>query len=192
LDVLKNRAEVAISCLTTVAHERNIPSLNELLIHLSAIYQILCKDIRRLQPLPEFQVTLENDCKVGRPKVAIAKETLIDLKDLGFSWTEISSMLLVSRWTIQRRVKEFGITDLVSYSNISDDELDEYVRQAKEQYGTLAGRSMVLGFLNSLGVRIQRRIIIKSLVRVDPDSSSLRWACLIKRRKYSVPGPNSL
>ena len=51
---------------------------------------------------------------------------------------------------------------------------------------------MVTGYLKSLGLRVQQKRVGKALVRVDPKTSKIRWACLIKRRKYQVPGPNSL
>ena len=47
--------------------------------------------------------------QVGRPKYDIKEETLIELRSLGFSWEDIARMLLVSRWTIHRRVSEFGL-----------------------------------------------------------------------------------
>ena len=46
--------------------------------------------------------------QVGRPKYDIKEETLIELRSLGFSWEDIARMLLVSCWTIHRRVSEFG------------------------------------------------------------------------------------
>lgn len=49
-----------------------------------------------------------------------------------------------------------------------------------------------MGHLRSLGIRIQQKRLIKTLVRVDQENSRLRWACLINRRKYNIPGPNSL
>ena len=50
---------------------------------------------------------------------------------------------------------------------------------------------MVLGHLRCQNIRIQHWRVNKSLLRVDPASSRARWAILIKRRKYHVPGPNS-
>ena len=47
--------------------------------------------------------------QVGRPKFDIKEETLVELRSLGFSWEDISRMLLVSCWTIHRKVKEFGL-----------------------------------------------------------------------------------
>ena len=54
------------------------------------------------------------------------------------------------------------------------------------------GRSLVMGYLWQCGLRVQQERVAKALVKVDPGNSRLRWAALIKRQKYSVPGPNSL
>ena len=50
--------------------------------------------------------------QVGKPQFDIKEDTLFELHSLGFSWEEISRMLLVSRWTIHRRVSEFRLTHL--------------------------------------------------------------------------------
>ena len=52
----------------------------------------------------------------GRPKYEIPKEHLLYFKSLGFTWNAIADMLLVSRWTLRRRVIEYGITDLVGFA----------------------------------------------------------------------------
>ena len=52
--------------------------------------------------------------------------------------------------------------------------------------------AMILGHFSSIGLRVQQQRVSKALVRVDPVNSRLTWACLVQRRKYSVPGPNSL
>ena len=44
-------------------------------------------------------------------------------------------MLLVSRWTIQRRVAEFGLDHLSEFDEISDDEVDQKVRNFMQQHG---------------------------------------------------------
>ena len=51
---------------------------------------------------------------------------------------------------------------------------------------------MILGHLSSIGLHVQQRRVSKALVRVGPINSRLRWACLVQKRKYSVPEPNSL
>lgn len=54
------------------------------------------------------------------------------------------------------------------------------------------GISMLRGALLSRGLLIQRQRIIDSVRRVDPINQGLRRVCRIQRRRYSVPGPNSL
>ena len=54
----------------------------------------------------------------GRPAYHIPKEVLVELRGLNFSWCTISDMFGVSRWTVMRRVQEYGISDLQEFSNI--------------------------------------------------------------------------
>lgn len=128
----------------------------------------------------------------GRPKFKIPEEQLVYFRNLGYTWTDISSMLLISRWTVARRVKEYGIEHVTGFSNITDDELDNKIRQLQVLHGKVMGRSLILGHLSAQGLRVQVSRVRKALVRLDPGTSRIRWACLVKRRKYSVPAPNSL
>lgn len=72
-------------------------------------------------------------------------------------------MLLVSRWTIRRRVIEYGIQEITGYSDISDEELDTIIQQFIGQHGSLVGCSIVSGHLRSLALRIQRQRVITVL-----------------------------
>ena len=101
-------------------------------------------------------------------------------------------MLLVSRWTIQRRVAEFGLEHLSKFDEISDDELDNKVGNFLQEHGCFVGSSMICGHFRSQGIRIQRDRIRKSLARIDPRNARIRSAITISRRAYCVPGPNSL
>ena len=65
--------------------------------------------------------------QVGGPKFDIKEDTLFEPRSLGFSWEDISRMLLVLRWTFHRRVSEFGLTHLSRVSDITDDQLDSKV-----------------------------------------------------------------
>ena len=101
-------------------------------------------------------------------------------------------MLLVSRWTLRRRVVEFGIEGATGFSSITNDELDAFVKQFMDQHGSLVGCSIISGHLTSLGFKMQRSRIRATVARVDPVNVRLRWAVVVCRRSYSVPGPNSL
>ena len=118
------------------------------------------------------------------------------LRSLYFSWEAIAGILQVSISTLQRRRKEFGLSDS-AYSEISDDELDEMYRRitGSPTTGILTpniGRRRFIGALRSRGLNVQRWRVTECLRRVDPVGTALRWRMTIHRRKYYVPTPNSL
>ena len=82
-------------------------------------------------------------------------------------------MLLVSRWTIQRRVAEFGLEHLSKFDEISDDEVDQKVRNFMQQHGCFVGPFMIRRYFHSWGIRIQRDRIRKSLARIDPRNARI-------------------
>ena len=92
----------------------------------------------------------------GRPSFNISAEMLEDLRGYGFSWTKIARMLGVSRWTIHRRVRDMGLTNLVEFTLISDDELDALVSSYINRHGDNSGQVYIIGYLRSLGIRVQR------------------------------------
>ena len=130
--------------------------------------------------------------RVGRPKFHIDRETLIGLRQIGNSWSAIARMFLISRWTIYRRVNEFDLDEMGSYSNISDDDLTDLLLNYIHQQGRLVGFPMAYGYLRSLGLRIQQQRVKDCLRLIDPFFARLRWATVIHRRSYSVRAPNSL
>ena len=133
--------------------------------------------------------------KSGAPvKLAfdISAELLEDLLGLGFTYTRIAQMLGVSRWTISRRIKDYGLEDFGSFSKLSDDELEDVVRGYIREHGATSGQVYMTGYLRSLGLRVQRRRVRECLARLDPQNRALRWGILVSRRVYQVPWPNSL
>ena len=129
---------------------------------------------------------------VGRPRLQISEDALTQLRSLGFKWKHIADMLLVSRWTIRRRVIEFGLEEITGFTEMANEQLDGLVRQFIQEHGSVVGCSIINGYLRSLGIRIQRHRLRSSIARVDPINVRLRWAVVVSRRAYSVPGPNSL
>lgn len=101
-------------------------------------------------------------------------------------------MLRISRWTLYRRVREFNLENLSRYSDISVEELDALMRGYISRHGNTTGESYFIGYIRSQGLRVQRDRVRASLTRVDPENTKLRWVCVITRKLYSVPGPNSL
>ena len=64
---------------------------------------------------------------VGKPPFDISAELLENFLSLGFSYTRISEMLGVSHWTVSRRIKDYGLGDLKSFSKLSDNEFAKVV-----------------------------------------------------------------
>eukprot|EP00112_Aurelia_sp_Birch-Aquarium-sp1_P010537 Seg2246.4 transcript_id=Seg2246.4/GoldUCD/mRNA.D3Y31 product="hypothetical protein" protein_id=Seg2246.4/GoldUCD/D3Y31 len=133
----------------------------------------------------------------GRKRLCITQEQLEHLRSLFFSWEKIASLLGVSISTLQRRRREFGLSDRFEhYSEISDDQLDEIYRGITGNEGGPVtpniGRRRFIGALRSRGLRIQRWRASECIRRMDPVGTSLRWRMVISRRKYFVPMPNSL
>ena len=126
---------------------------------------------------------------VGRPRLHISEDVLLNLRSFGFTWEKISEMLLVLS---RRRVVEFGLDQTTGFSEISNEQLDTIVTQFLTNHGNLVGYSIVSGHLRSLGLRVQRDRIRESIRRVDSRNSRIRWAVIVSRRSYSVAGPNSL
>lgn len=75
-------------------------------------------------------------------------------------------------------------------STMSDEELDNLVVHLRSHYRR-AGISMLDGMLRRLGHHVQRERIRQSLTRIDPVQRVFE-RIRIRRRTYSVPGPNSL
>ena len=75
-------------------------------------------------------------------------------------------------------------------STISDVALDDLISQLCSHFRR-AGLTMLDGMLRRLGHRLPRERIRHSLMRIDPVQRVFQ-RIRIRRRVYSVPGPNSL
>lgn len=129
----------------------------------------------------------------GHPKIVIEREKLKNLLDTHLPVSCIATCLGVSRRTVYRRMKDFGLSVRGSYSTLTDQELDNVISAIKSQMPN-AGYRMVQGHLVSMGLRIQCWRMMASMLRVDAAGIFLRMTELgcIVRRSYSVRGPLSL
>ena len=75
-------------------------------------------------------------------------------------------------------------------STLSDDAVDNLILQLRSHFRR-AGISMLDGMLRRLGHHLPRERIRESLMRIDPVQRVFQ-RIRIRRRVYSVPGPNSL
>lgn len=146
------------------------------------------------RPTSVAQVSIASKCtgQAGRPSFQISQEVLEDLRGFGFSWQKIANILGVSRWTVYRRVQEYGLQSMSDFSSVSDRELDDIISEYMNQHGETTGQSYITGYLRSKGLRVQRSRVRGSMARLDPDNAALRWGAVVTRRTYQVPWPNSL
>lgn len=127
----------------------------------------------------------------GRPCYDIPKEQLEFLVECNFKVEVISHILGVSKRTIERRLSEFGITKQEKFSSIGDEDLDETVNEVKETFPN-CGSKMMLGYLRSRGIYVQRRRVRDSLNRIDPLGVIARRCRCMHRRTYNVIRPLAL
>ena len=106
----------------------------------------------------------EGSSRRGRPKLSISEDALLYFGELGYSWKDISLMLNVSQWTIYRSVCELHLENVTGFGNISDDDLDQLIQHFKQVHGPIVGRSLALGYLRGLGLRVQQERVAKALV----------------------------
>ncbi|KAL4009537.1 hypothetical protein ACER0C_003389 [Sarotherodon galilaeus] len=128
----------------------------------------------------------------GRSLYLITREQLSFLKSCGFTAPQMADILNVSLRTIRRRLRQYHFTRASMYAELTDSALDEHVQDivaGNEQIGPEAVRAS----LRVRGLRVQRRRVRASMLRINPGAAALR-AVLRRpeRRTYQVAGPNSL
>ena len=137
------------------------------------------------------QHTAQTPVQPGRPAFDISAEQLEHLLELGFSATTTASLLGVSRSTVCRRMRDFGLSCSMKYCYISDESLDDIVRAICQEF---PGRrvKMLQGHLVERGVVVQQRRVRDALRQTDPEGVLMRQRLGIRRRKYNVTFPLEL
>ncbi|KAK2564589.1 hypothetical protein P5673_012050 [Acropora cervicornis] len=124
----------------------------------------------------------------GGPQLDINREQLeyFLFYDLGVQ--DIADALSVSKSTVQRRFREYGISVSSAMSQQTDDQLDDIVRKIKNDFPN-AGYRRVDSQLRYQGIKVPKSRVRESLQRVDPEGVAQRWLALMPRCTYNVPGP---
>lgn len=176
------RLEALLRCLLWV----------EPVFSLSAHFSALLAAVSDMISCVESSIMEEKDLRHrGRPQLNISEAVLSRLLEQDFTQVEIAKILGCSTKTIHRRTVQFGLHHFIEYTEITDSQLDALVKDFVSNFPT-AGQKSLAGHLSGLGYRIQRFRIRESMYRVDPWGVDQRSRQLLHRRKYRVPGPNSL
>ena len=127
----------------------------------------------------------------GRPRIEIDENQLSLLLSFQLSCADIGNMLQVSARTVRRRIVDYGLEEFTEYTNLPDAELDCLTTEFVHLYPN-GGQRTYEGYLCAKGIKVQRRRIRESLLRVDYNGVRQRFRRVLHRRQYSVPMPNSL
>ncbi|KAJ8693492.1 hypothetical protein PTI98_008480 [Pleurotus ostreatus] len=147
----------------------------------------------------------------GRPRVHIDPTFLESALELRGT-THLAEVFNCSARSVRRRALELGIAlpaapvrnivevdgeQVAQYtstsapvSTLNDEELDQHIRSILESFPN-AGRRMIDGHLRASGHRLPRERVTMSYLRVH-GTPAIFGNRHIARRRYSVPGPNSL
>lgn len=113
------------------------------------------------------------------------------LRGLRLSWVKIARYLGISRSTLYRRLEEEGLSHYTKYTDINDSDLDSIIAAIKQNHPN-DGECLMTGHLAREGIIIPRAKLRASIHRVDPINTALRRSFVVRRRVYSVPGPNAV
>ena len=95
----------------------------------------------------------------------------------------------VSVSTIRRRMSASNMSIRATYSALTDEELDQQLVISVQQCFPNWGNRQMYGHLN---VRVQFHRVRESQSRIDPEGTMMRRLQHLKRRSYSVRGPQHL
>ena len=110
----------------------------------------------------------------GRPKFDINREQLEYFLFYYLAVQDITVALSVSKSTVQRRFREYGISVSLAMSQQTDDQLDDIGRQIKNDFPNAAYRC-VDSQLRYQGFKVPQSRVRESLQRVDPEGVAQRW-----------------
>ena len=128
---------------------------------------------------------------VGRPCYDIQLATLEFLLESRFIVSQIADIFCVSIRTVRRRMSHYDISVRNTYTDMSQQELDETVSRIQEEF-PLCGYRQMQGHLTAQGIRVQQGRVRESQRRVDPGGCIMRRLSSINRRVYRVNGPLAL
>ena len=86
-----------------------------------------------------------------------------------------------------RRVDESGLSHLQMFSDISDNDLDNLVRDFMSRHSAITGEPFISGYFCPKKYHIQWSRVRASINRVESSNTALRWGALVRWRTYYNP-----
>lgn len=110
------------------------------------------------------------------------------LTELGFRISEVAELIGCTKRTLERRMSASGLSVRGLYTDVTDFQLEDLVRQISRENDAL-GEKMLRQRLSQLGIRVQRRRL-RQAIRNTTGPQLLHRR--VKRRVYKVRGPLSM
>ena len=133
----------------------------------------------------------ERSGSIGRPRFEIPREQLEYLFGYDFSVRDIAGALGVSQSTVKRRAREYGISVSERKTVMTDDELDDVVKQIKVEFPN-GGYRRVYSQLLTRSIKVSQLRVREAMHRTDPEGVAMRWLSITPRAEYCVSGPLAL
>lgn len=172
-------------------YKQQLAELNGCLRELSREWLMFLEVAETAHSSVAYRATVEATSRRGRPRFEVSSDQIEYLRSLCFSWTDISSLLGISRMTLYRRRQEFGLGRDTG-ATLDAESLKRVLREVRREHPDI-GEKMMIGRLRSMGYYVSRARVREAIRETDPINTALRWQGVqTSRRRYSVPGPNSL
>jgi hypothetical protein len=130
-------------------------------------YIVPLEAFRREPELPRNTGTRRVPSARGPAHYDLDLKTAVELHDAGNSWEDVAAAFGVHRGTIYNHLHRAGIsTARPAFTEIADDELDEWVAQLSLKQ-PFSGAKIILGGLEAAGIHLPIEAVKASLRRVD-------------------------
>lgn len=174
-----------------VMYKQQVTELNACLRELSREWLMFLEVAETAHSSVAYHASVDATSRRGRPQFEVSSEQIQYLRSLCFSWTDISSLLGISRMTLYRRRQEFGLGSDTG-ATLDAESLKRVLKEVRREHPNF-GEKMMIGQLRSMGYCVSRARVRVAIRETDPINTALRWQGVqASRRRYSVPGPNSL
>ena len=131
----------------------------------------------------------------GAPYYDIPEHILRSLVECHFGAHDIAKLLGVSIRTIRRRMSDYGISILSTYSGLSDYDLENEIISIISEFPHVGYRT-ISAILKTKGHRVQFSRVRSAVRNVDPQGTLIRRLFVtshrVQRRTYSVRAPLAL
>ena len=142
----------------------------------------------------EVCIPVEHGSK-GRPRYSIPYSVLSFLVENNFTVKTMAQLIMVSESTIKRRLKQYDLCIENTYSDITQNQLEEEVQKIAAEFPEVGYRT-VSSILLAKGHRVQESRVREALRFADPNGVLFRRlflsTCRMQRRTYNVRAPLAL